>query len=87
MCPLYIYSDTASNNISIQTLIVSIQDQVLFILKKEFFLIVNLAALDKDKDDNEDREVFDLNVEGESSDSNTGSGSEQIWENSVLLSG
>ena len=87
MCSLYIYSDTASNNISIQTLIIFIQDQVLFILKKEFFLIVNLAALDKDKDDNEDREVFDLNVEGESSDSDTESGLEQIWENSVLLSG
>ena len=87
MCSLYIYSDTTSNNISIQTLIISIQYQVLFILKKEFFLIVNLAALDKDKDDNKGREVFDLNVEGKSSDSNTGSGSEQIWENSVLLSG
>ena len=48
----------------------------MFILKKEFFLIVNLAALDKDKDDNKDREVFNLNVEGKSSDSNTGSSSE-----------
>ena len=78
MCSLYMYSDTASNNISIQ-------DQILSILKKEFFLIVNLAALDKDKDDNEDREVFDLNVEGESSDSSTRSGLKQVWKYGVLL--
>ena len=78
MYSLYMYSDTASNNISIQ-------DQVLSILKKEFFLIVNLAALDKDKDDNEDREVFDLNIEGKSSDSSTRSDLKQVWKNGVLL--
>ena len=37
---------------------------------------VNPAAPDEGEGDNEGGEVFDLNVEGESSDGGTGSGSE-----------
>ena len=37
---------------------------------------VNPAAPDEGKGDNEGRKVFDFNVEGESSDGGTGSGSE-----------
>ena len=38
--------------------------------------LVNPVAPDKGKGDNEGRKVFDLNVEGESSDGSTGSGLE-----------